>query len=231
MLCKAAVAPFRRAGARQQATRRGPGSFSHRSGAGLRPRPKPEPDCAGREAEPSAGGHGSLRRRPCRTGLAPTAASGPGKPAGQARPHPRNGRTGASAGGLSLRLTRRPVQPGPRAASAADAAGRPFGAVAGVPTKRSGLESPQGTALSDGPAGGRRLSCLALGSAAGPKAARSRQGSSSSPVCRPMRPGNRTPGATGCRRSRHCSLRENRRATGRSAAIPPGAGPAMVSRP
>ncbi|MDQ0394302.1 hypothetical protein J3R73_004094 [Labrys monachus] len=158
-----------------------------------------------------AGGHGSLHHQSCRTGLAPFTASGPGKPLGRASLTHGTGGTGALADGLYLRRTPPAGQPGPRAAAAADAAGRVCRPPASDKAIRPGRPAPL---------------LSRAGSAAGPKAARSRHSSSSSPVYRPdgrviAHPALPDVGGPG--------IAPGEDAMGRSAAIPFGAGPAMVS--
>ena len=193
--------------------------LSHRSGSSLRP----EPECR-MGSITGAGGHGSLPCRPRRTGLAPFTASGPGKPIGTRKPHPRNGRDR----GLGGRLMSSP-HPAGRAAGSPCCRGRgrcgPGLPAAGV---RQGDPAWKARWSSFRTICGRPAPLLSrAGSRAGPKAARSRQGSSSSPVCRPdgrviAHPALPDVGGPG--------IAPQEGATGRPAAIPPGAGPVLASK-
>ncbi|MDQ0396422.1 hypothetical protein J3R73_006214 [Labrys monachus] len=209
----------RRAGTRQQATRRGP-AVSHRSGPSLRPEPG-LPD-------------GRHRRR--RRARFPPSPATPDRPRAlhrfRAREASRDaglthgtGGTGALADGLYLRRTPPAEQPGPRAAAAADAAGRVCRPPASDKAIRPGRPALPFSRTVRQAAGASPVSRGIEGRPeGGPIPARS----SSSPVCRPdgrviAHPALPDVGGPG--------IAPEEDAMGRSAAIPLSAGPVLVSKP
>ncbi|MDQ0392659.1 hypothetical protein J3R73_002451 [Labrys monachus] len=180
---------------------------------------------AGREASPAPEGTVPSITSPAGQATHPDTASGPGKPIGMRKPHPRNGGTGALADGLYLRRTPPAEQPGPRAAAAADAAGRVCRPPASDKAIRPGRPTLPSLRTIRRTAG---ASPVSRGIEGRPEGGPIPASSSSSPVYRPdgrviAHPALPDVGGPG--------IAPEEDAMGRSAAIPLGAGPVLVSKP